>query len=866
MNQSSEKMAIRHTPMIQQYWEIKAQYPDVLLFFRMGDFYELFYEDAQTASRLLDLVLTSRGQSAGEPVPMAGIPYHTVDQYLGRLIKLGESIAICEQTGEPTDGKGLMKREVVRLITPGTVTDEALLDARQDNYLAAVTWSKNQGRETIGLAILELSRGEFSIREIKDRQALMMELERVSPKELIVPESVTLTLPTAIRRVRYPDWNFDSETAYRQLCDQFRTQDLEGFGIESTVPILGAAGALLTYVQETQRSSLPHITTIKRHVEREYLFIDSITKRNLELEKNLSGGVEHTLIAILDQTKTPMGSRCLRRWINYPPSSSEVSRFRHNQVTLLRDQKRYLPLQKALMKISDLERIVSRIALKSARPTDLVSLRNSLHLMPDLIEKLNQIHWHNSEIWQQSFGDIHQALILLDAAIDENPASFVRDGGVIAPGYDEQLDEYRYVSAHADEQIDKIEALEREKTGLSHLRIAFNKVHGFYIEIPKSQSEQVPSHFIRRQTLKNAERFVTPEIKALENQILSAREKARNREKSLYDDLLGKLIPFLSSIQVLGGLIAELDVLLAFAQGADDRDYSCPAMTKDPGIHIVQGRHPIVEMTFQDPFIPNDLVLDSNQRMLIITGPNMGGKSTYMRQIALIVLMAYMGSHVPATKTRIGPVDRIFTRIGSADDLASGRSTFMVEMTEAANILHNATPNSLVLMDEIGRGTSTLDGLALARAFAEHLLEMNRSFALFATHYFELTALAHDYSELMNVHTEAVEDKDHIIFLHQIRSGSASRSYGIQVAKLAGIPVAVCTRAKEYLSSLERRLSTQSNTQTELDFSEAMPFNDEEHHAVINRVLETDLDATTPQDALNLLYEIQQVLQQGNSS
>jgi DNA mismatch repair protein MutS len=791
--------------MMQQYLRIKADYPDTLLFYRMGDFYELFYQDAQRAAQLLDITLTARGQSAGNPIPMAGVPFHAAENYIAKLLRQGLSIAICEQIGEPKTGAGPVERQVVRILTPGTVSDAAFLNDKRDNLLLALCYQDNR----YGLATLDIGGGRFHLFEVSNDEALQSELARLQPAELLIsenwqPPALLRDYQTQLRR--RVSWEFDYDTAIRLLAEQMQTQDLHGFGCQDMRAALCAAGGLLQYVKMTQRAALPHVRTIQVERREESLLLDAASRRNLELTSNLAGGEENTLVSILDHTQTAMGSRLLKRWLNRPLRDHQILGERQNSVATFIQHSLHHALQTILKEIADLERILARVALKTARPRDLIALRTTLALLPILQQQLTGLSVHSVLLEQlrnviTPFPALQQ---LLNQAIVENPPVTIRDGGVIAVGYDAELDELLAISENAGGYLLALEEQEKTRTGLSSLKVGYNRVHGYYIEISRIQAQSAPTDYLRRQTLKNAERFITPELKTFEDKALSARDRALAREKILYDALLDKMMPNLPALQSCAQAIAELDVLTNFAERAVSQRWCCPQLSSQSGIFIAAGRHPVVEQVLEKPFVPNDVQLDDQQRMLIITGANMGGKSTYMRQIALIVLLAHIGSYVPAQSAQIGPVDRIFTRIGASDDLASGRSTFMVEMTETANILHNATEHSLVLMDEIGRGTSTFDGLSLAFACAHYLAQTIRAYTLFATHYFELTALVKEISSVRNVHLDATEYEDKIIFLHAVQPGPANQSYGIQVARLAGVPQAVIQHAKVKLQALER--------------------------------------------------------------
>lgn len=845
-----------HTPMMQQYLQIKAGYPNTLLLYRMGDFYELFYDDARRAAELLDIALTTRGHSAGAPIPMAGIPHHTLDSYLARLVRQGESVAICEQIGDPASSKGPVERQVVRVVSPGTVTDEALLESRQDNLLAAL----QQKGEIFGLAVLDLCSGRFSVLEMEGEAAAAGELARIRAAELLVSEDLAFNLadchPTMVIRP-LPPWYFDIESAQRQLCQQFGTQDLAGFGCEDLNTAIAAAGCLLNYVYDTQRTQLPHIQKIQIEPPETSIILDPSTRRNLELEESLSGHSGHTLIAVLDQTATAMGSRLLRRYLHRPLRDHTLLKQRQRAIAVLLEAGLTGQLKKLLRGIGDIERILSRVALRSARPRDLLHLRQALELLPEIQMPLSPLASPQLQLLRQNLGPFPELYQLLQKAICENPPVLIHDGGVIASGFDSELDELRHLSHNAEQFLVELEQRERERTGISNLKVGYNKVHGYYIEITRTQAHKAPPDYTRRQTLKGAERYLTPELKRFEDQVLSARERALAREKSLYEELLEQLAIPLPALQACAGALAELDVLNNLAERAETLEYVAPMLSDQPGILIEEGRHPVVEHTLETPFVPNDLSLHPEQRMLIITGPNMGGKSTYMRQTALIVLLAHIGSFVPARHAVIGPIDRIFTRIGASDDLAGGRSTFMVEMTETANILNNATERSLVLMDEIGRGTSTFDGLSLAWAVASHLARQIRSLTLFATHYFELTSLPEHIPGVANLHLTATEHKERIVFLHAVKEGPANQSYGLQVAALAGVPQEVIAQARQRLVELENY-----PRQRPVDGNEAQPdlFATPADHPAVQLLQNLDPDELSPRQALKKLYELKQLL------
>ena len=845
--------AAAHTPMMQQFLRIKAEHPESLLFYRMGDFYELFFDDARKASELLGITLTARGKSNGEAIPMCGIPYHASDNYLAKLIKAGESVAICEQVGDPATSKGPVERKVMRIITPGTVTDENLLEERRDNYLMAIASAKS----VTGIAVLDISSGRFFVQELNDDEQLQTELERIKPAELLISEDDPRYAELADKQTlrRQPPWYFELDSCQRLLREQFATRDLAGFGCEDMPQAIMAAGCLMQYVSDTQRTALPHIQGLRVERSEDSVLLDAASRRNLELEYNLAGGQENTLASVIDKTTTAMGSRCLRRWIHRPLRDHQQLQLRHGAVEDLLDNRNYEELQSWLRHIGDIERIISRVAIKSARPRDLYTLGRSLAQLPDIQLQLGALHAERLQQLSRLIAQHPQTVALLQSAIIENPPVVIRDGGVIAEGYDSELDELRNLSKNADQFLVELEAREKERTGISTLKVSYNRVHGFYIEISRAQSDRAPDDYIRRQTLKAAERFITPELKAFEDKVLSARERALSREKALYDALLEKLLDCLNALQQTAEGLAELDTLCCFAERADRLNYCQPSFQSQPGINITAGRHPVVEQVSDTPFIPNDCKLNEQQRMLIITGPNMGGKSTYMRQTALIVLMACIGSYVPAEKAVIGPIDRIFTRIGASDDLASGRSTFMVEMTEAANILNNATEKSLVLMDEIGRGTSTFDGLSLAWACAESLALDCRPFSLFATHYFELTTMVDEIKSARNVHLNAVEHGDTIVFMHAVKEGPASQSYGLQVARLAGVPAAVIENARRKLQMLERQSAGAHEAFVEQTTGQLELFNNNPH-PIVEQLQEIDVDSLNPRQALDLLYTL----------
>jgi len=841
--------------MMRQYLGIKSEYPDMLVFYRMGDFYELFYDDARRAASLLDITLTSRGKSAGNAIPMAGVPYHAVEGYLAKLVRQGESVALCEQVGNPATSKGPVERKVTRVVTPGTLTDEALLSASRDNIVAAVV----AGGDTIGIAWLDLSAGRFRLTEVPDPESLLGEIERLRPAELILDEDqgYAESFDEGIRITRRPPWHFEIDSATRLLCAQFGTRDLTGFGCSEFASGVAAAGALLQYVTDTQKTALPHLHSIGVEVRADAVIMDGPTRRNLELEESLSGQHEHTLAGVIDHCQTAMGSRLLRRWIQRPLRDSAVLNGRYQSLEAMISASAVAGLQELLHGIGDIERILSRVALRSARPRDLFQLCVALSRLPELRRQLAAIEAPQLHALIEQIGDHKQQQHLLDKAIIDSPPMLIRDGGVIAPGYDDELDDLRAIAENADQYLVDLESRERERTGIATLKLGYNRVHGYYIEISKLQADKAPIDYVRRQTLKSAERYITPELKEFEDKVLGARERALSREKYLYEKLLDLLHEALGELQLSAAGIAELDVLSCFAERAQTLGLSKPEISAQPCLEIEGGRHLVVEQVIDMPFIANDLSLDEATRLLVITGPNMGGKSTYMRQTALIIVLAHIGSFVPADKLRVGPIDRIFTRIGASDDLAGGRSTFMVEMTETATILNNATDLSLVLMDEIGRGTSTFDGLSLAWAAAHHMGENVGAFTLFATHYFELTALAQELSLCENVHLDATEHKGQLVFLHSVRPGPANQSYGLQVASLAGVPENVIRRARHYLKTLEsQQIAETQSPQGQLPLSVAEPSDDDPLRGAVEAL---SPDSMSPRDALDALYKLKEL-------
>jgi DNA mismatch repair protein MutS len=870
--------AEKHTPMMQQYLRIKADYPTMLVFYRMGDFYELFHEDAEKAARILGITLTARGASAGVPIKMAGVPFHSLDGYLGKLVKMGESCAICEQIGDPATSKGPVERKVVRVVTPGTLTDADLLPEKAERPLLAVCLLTQRKVVTAGLAWLSLASGALRLMEFSGDSRtvdtrLAQELERIAPAEVLrADDGGNLFEDGAVGHTQHmPEWHFDVVKGHKALLDQLGVATLSGFGAEGLGAAFGAAGALLRYAQSTQGRGLQHVQALLVESENEFIGLDAATRRNLELTETIRGQESPTLFSLLDHCRTAMGSRLLRHWLHHARRDQAVPRSRLDAITALVERDAPGTMLGTLAEVPDIERITTRVALLTARPRDLASLRDGLKQLPALRQQVASCFIPGDTCLLH---EIHAALATPEACLDllvravaDEPAAMVRDGGVFARGFDAELDELRALSENAGQFLVELEVRERARTGIANLRVEYNKVHGFYIEVTNGQADKVPEDYRRRQTLKNAERYITPELKTFEDKALSAQDKALAREKLLYDQLLADLAPYIGQLQAIARALAQIDVLAALATHAVRNNWCRPQLVEEPCLDIVEGRHPVVENQIER-FIANSCELRDERRLLLITGPNMGGKSTFMRQVALITLLAYVGSYVPAASATIGPIDRIFTRIGASDDLAGGRSTFMVEMTESAAILNGATPQSLVLMDEVGRGTSTFDGLALAWAIARHLIETSRSFTLFATHYFELTQLPEAHPSAANVHLSAVEHKDSIVFLHAVQEGPASQSYGLQVAQLAGVPAPVIRAARRHLARLESQ-AVDGTSQLDL-FAPPPCVEPEEQDATVTpgapaadglrTALDAiDPDALTPREALERLYELKRL-------
>ena len=844
-----------HTPMMRQYLALKAQHPDMLLFYRMGDFYELFFEDAEKASRLLGITLTQRGSSNGAPIKMAGVPYHAAEGYLAKLAKLGEAVVICEQVGDSATSKGPVERQVARILTPGTLTDTALLDESRDNQLLSIFYADN----LVGLARLNLASGTFILSEIA-LGLLGQEIERIAPSEILLPDDFqhAAIRSSKVAKKRLSPWQFDYDSAFNTLTKQLNTRDLNGFGCAELKPAICAAGAMLDYVQHTQRTTLPHINAVSVESTSAYVQLDAATRRNLEIDVTLRGEAAPTLYSLLNTTQTAMGARLLRHWLHHPLQDRNLVLKRHEAIAELIDNNGFQTLARTLKAVGDIERITARVALKTARPRDLSSLAASLQQLPLLQTDLAIMQTSLLQTLGANLTAPSAVVTLLTAAIQPEPSTVLREGGVIADGYDAELDELRSLQNNHGEFLLQYEAAEKARTGIANLKVEYNSVHGFYIEMSRTQAESAPAEYRRRQTLKNVERFITPELKAFEDKVLSANDRALAREKLLYAQVLEQLMPFITPLQTNAGAVASLDVLCSFAERAVALKYVAPQFSTEAGIQIVGGRHPVVESIAQ-PFVANDVILNPYRQLLLITGPNMGGKSTFMRQAALIVLLAYCGSYVPATSAKIGEIDRIMTRIGASDDLAGGRSTFMVEMTETANILHNATDKSLVLLDEIGRGTSTFDGLSLAWAVAKQLLEKNHSYTLFATHYFELTRIVDEFKYAANVHLDAIEHGHNIVFMHKVEEGAANQSYGLQVAQLAGIPKSVVASAKRKLQQLEASQIAQHTSQPDM-FSNAEVAADLPIHPAILALESIQADDLTPKQALDVLYQLKTLI------
>ncbi len=866
----------QHTPMMQQYLRLKAEAGPLLLLYRMGDFYEMFYEDAERGAKLLGLTLTRRGSSNGVPIPMAGLPYHAAEQYLAKLVAQGVSVAICEQIGDPATSKGPVERKIVRIVTPGTLTDEALLPSKADRCVAAVFVPRKASKTLrAGVAWLNLASGEFKLSECAP-EALDSELHRIDPAEIIIADDAQLDLTLHCAATKIPPWHFEAEQAHAHLLAHFKTESLAGFDIDDLPTAVCAAGALLRYAGRTQSHALSHVQTLVADRASQYVLMDPATRRNLELTRTLSGEEAPTLFSILDTCCTPMGSRLLRRWLHHPLRDNAPVLDRQQAIASLMgasDQRSELlhatpliqSLRTELNKLPDLERIATRIALLSVRPRELASLRDALTALPTLQQQvLSASSTSRLSTIARALTPPEGLQVLLQQAVALEPAALARDGGVIATGFDAELDELRAISTDNGAFLLELEARERARTGISTLRVEFNRVHGFFIEVSRAQSEKVPEDYRRRQTLKNAERYITPELKSWEDKVLSAQDRSLAREKWLFDQLLEQLTPMVNALALCATACSELDALVSLAYHAQHHQWVAPVLLEHSAIEITAGRHPVVERAIER-FTPNSCSLNAHRALLVITGPNMGGKSTYMRQVALIALLARIGSFVPATSASIGPLDRIFTRIGAADDLAGGRSTFMMEMIEAAAILASSSAQSLVLMDEIGRGTSTYDGLALAWSIAQRLVTHNRALTLFATHYFEITRMPNEQANTANVHLAAAESPTGIVFLHEVKDGPASRSYGIQVAQRAGIPQAVIRHATRELERLESQgtptpqlglFGEVVNAEAEMQATAALKVAQE---ALQQALAALDPDTLSPREALDALYQLKKL-------
>ncbi len=843
-----------HTPVMRQYLRIKAQHPGALLFYRMGDFYELFFDDAKEAAALLDITLTSRGQAAGAPIPMAGVPFHAVDGYLAKLVEAGRTVAICEQIGDPAATKGPVERRVQRVVTPGTLAEDGLLAPECDSVLAGL---KLVG-DGWGIAWLNLASGEFAVARASDAGELAAALARLRPAEVLVPEGEEPDIDAPCQR--RDALEFDADLGFRHLTDHFGVADLSAFGVEETNPAVGPASAVLRYAQVARCQDLAFVDRLVQVSDTDVVVMDSHTQRNLEIDRRLDGETVGTLFAVMNYTATPMGSRKLKDWLNAPSRDHQVVTQRQAGVAAILERRAASPLKPALAMVGDMERIASRIALANASPRDLAKLRQALTAAPVLRATVAELDEVDLRERFQRLPALDDECALLRTALVGDPPATIRDGGVFARGFDAELDRLKDLTEHAADWLNDLEARERRRTGIANLKVGYNRIHGYYIETSRAAAGQVPPDYLRRQTLKNAERYIMPELKKFEDEALTSQAQALKRERLLFDQLLDRLRESLDALRETARAVARLDVLTSFAMAAERYDWIMPSLTDAPGLTIEDGRHPVVEAETDAPFVPNDLSLSERRRMLIVTGPNMGGKSTYMRQAALIVLLAHAGSFVPAKAAAIGPVDRIFTRIGASDDLAGGRSTFMVEMSETAHILRNATRSSLVLLDEIGRGTSTYDGLALAWATADHIARRISALTLFATHYFELTALPTEVETVANVHLDAAEHQGEVVFLHSVREGPASQSYGIQVAKLAGVPAAVLDDARRRLVELEERHQDRAASPSQQDLFLHHGATDSTEmrgdHQVVKKLRGLDPDSLTPRDALAALYEL----------
>ncbi len=849
-----------HTPMMRQYLTIKQAHPDILLFYRMGDFYELFFDDAHNASDWLGITLTHRGKANGNPIPMAGVPYHAVDNYLARLVKQGKSVAICEQIGDPANSKGPVERKVVRVITPGTISEDSLLEANKENLLAAIYYhKKTRQKAKLGLAWIDLAGGQFYCNQFSSEEALLSELARLNPAEILTTEYFTDMLSQkGFTLKELEDWQFDYQQNYNTLLQHFEVKNLDGFGCDKLQSAICAAGAALNYAKLTQQNLLSHLTSIRPFDNQQILHLNSHTRKHLEITENLYGEQNKSLFNVINRTKTAMGCRLLQNWLHAPLIDRSAIERRLDTVSALIQSQDLNQLRSIINPVKDMQRILSRVALNSCRPRDLTGLKESLAVLPDLVSWLKAAQQPVLQEISEKIPLHEETYKHLSKAIFDNPPVVIRDGNVIRDGYHKELDELRYLSDNASDLLTDMEEREKEATGISTLKVGYNRIHGFYIEISKAQSEKAPITYTRRQTLKNAERFITPELKELEEKVLSSQAKALALEKQLYQQLIDSLVPQVTNLLCTASEIAQLDVFQSFALIAEESSYCRPEFSREQLINIKNGRHPVVEAFQQAPFIANNVYADKAQKSLVITGPNMGGKSTYMRMTAIITLLAHVGCYVPAESAVLGIMDAIYTRIGASDDLSGGRSTFMVEMSETANILNNATRKSLVILDEIGRGTSTYDGLALAWATLDYLSKKIKPLTLFATHYFELTEISDSDNSIKNLHFGAIQHGKKLILEHLIHEGPTSKSYGIHVARLAGVPDSVTRQAKSYQSHLEQGKHHQPDPTAEIKVNPDKTLPILEVDPRIKTLESIDADNLTPKQALALIYELTQ--------
>ncbi len=886
---TTSKITDSLTPMMQQYLELKEKYHDTFLFYRMGDFYEMFFEDAELASRILGITLTSRDKQAENPIPMCGVPYHAADGYISKLLEAGYKVAICEQVEDPRKAKGLVKREVVRVLTPGLVTNEENLDAKNSNYLAAIT--ANKKKNSFGLSYLDITTAEFKVTELTSSDELIDEIARISPRELLIPETLSEWFDRESGKIIKCYINyineeyFDYTSCYERLKEHFQVRSLAGFGCDEMESGIRAAGALLAYLSENHQDNNTHLNNLVTYFRNDYMILDEITLKNLEIFYSPAfQGSKGTLLEIIDKTMTAMGGRLLRDWLRFPLQDIELIKERYSMIEgLLKEDFLRSSIREKLEQVLDIERLNSKIAMAIATPRDLSALRESFRQLPSLREITESLPQCSLlERVLEDFDPLEDLTELLDRALVDDPPISVNDGAVIRKGYDEELDTVRGIAWDAKSWLTEYEAKERESTGIPNLRVRYNKVFGYFIEVSRSNLDLVPDHYVRKQTLVNAERFITEELKNYETAIFDSEEKRIELEQQLFEKLRTQISSHDTRIKKVARAIATLDVLAGFAETAARNDYCKPEITTEDSISLRDARHPVVEKYIStESFVPNDVELNcKDNQVLIITGPNMAGKSTIIRQVALIVLMAHAGSFVPCSSASVGLVDRIFTRVGAMDDLARGRSTFMVEMEETANILRHATPRSLVILDEIGRGTSTFDGLSIAWAVAEYLhnLDGKGVKTLFATHYHEMTQLSERCPRVKNMNVLVKEWKNEIIFLRKLVPGGGNRSYGIQVARLAGLPEEVLQRAEKILHNLERERKEVSPVTADhrirrkkgrrkkpLAFQ--IPLFDNRYINEIKReIVELDLDTLTPIEALNFLYELQKRIKKEETS